>query len=186
MNDGTFFTLLPHPQAASLLPTVQLKGRVVRDSGSLLISYAVHGRLDELLLPERSVAPSRQQQLWQQTCFEFFAGPAGLCQYWEINLSPSGDWNVYAFNQYRTGMREETAVAALPFSIKQHAEAFQLELVFPLDALLPPTQPVELAASAVLQHRNGQLSYWAMTHCGPKPDFHHRENFIFCLSAAVA
>jgi hypothetical protein len=37
----------------------------------------------------------------------------------------------------------------------------------------------------VLQHRSGQLSYWAVTHCSPKPDFHLRENFICRLTDTV-
>jgi hypothetical protein len=174
------FTLLPHPQAG-LPPALRLIGSAARSSGGLLINYELRGRLEEILLPEPAAAPLRRDRLWQQSCFELFAAPAGSSQYWEVNLSPSGDWNVYAFDACRAGMREEAALAALQFRIRRQAESFRLELALPLNAVIPPTQPVELGVSAVLQSRSGQISCWALTHCGPKPDFHLKNSFILRL-----
>jgi hypothetical protein len=135
------------------------------------------------LLPEQTNQPARKDHLWQTTCFEFFVAPTGLPQYWEINLSPSADWNVYAFDDYRAGMREENAIASLPFTIQRQPTSFLLELAFPLANLIHPEQPIELAVSAVIQGCGGQRSFHALTDCAPQPDFHHRDSFILDLPA---
>ncbi|WP_417914690.1 DOMON-like domain-containing protein [Candidatus Electronema sp. JM] len=176
-------TLLPHPQTPAL-PAVQLTGTAARRSDGLLISYALCGTLEDILLPEQAAAPSRRDTLWQQTCFELFAAPAGSCRYWEINLSPAGDWNIYAFSACRTGMREEPSVIALPFRLERQPASLRLELFVPLDALVAQTELIELGITAVLQSRSGQMSYWALTHCASKPDFHLRESFILRLPPA--
>uniref|UniRef100_UPI004056A284 DOMON-like domain-containing protein n=1 Tax=Candidatus Electronema sp. TaxID=2698783 RepID=UPI004056A284 len=168
--------------ADRLTDGLQLTGSAARSYSGLLISWELRGRLKSILLPEQSAAPLRRDQLWQESCFEFFAAPTVSSQYWEINLSPSGDWNVYAFDEYRAGMREETALAALPFRIVRRTESLRLELVFSLDKIIPPEQPLALGISAVLRHRSGRSSYWALTHCGLKPDFHMRESFLLDFS----
>ncbi len=162
----------------SLSTGLELAVSAARSSSGLLFRCELRGTLEDVLLPEQAAAPSRRDQLWQQTCFELFVAPAGSPQYWEVNLSPSGDWNVYAFDAYREGMREEQAVTALPCRIERRAGFLTLECAFPLDRA--PEQPAEAAASAVIQGRNGQTSFWALRHCGPQPDFHRRESF--CLS----
>ena len=41
------------------------------------------------------------------TCFEAFLGLPGHTAYWEINLAANGDWNVYSFDDYRSGQQEQ-------------------------------------------------------------------------------
>ena len=43
----------------------------------------------------------------------------------------TGERNVYAFAKYRAGMREETALSALPFMVQQQAAYSRLALIFP-------------------------------------------------------
>lgn len=164
----------------SLTAGLELAVKAARSSDSLLLRYELRGCLEDIFLPEQTATPSRRDQLWQQTCFELFVAPVGLPQYWEVNLSPSGDWNVYAFDAYREGMREEQAITALPCRIERQFKALTLDFVVPLNNIIAPQQAVTLAASAVIQGCNGLLSYWALRHCGPQPDFHRRESF--CLS----
>ena len=55
----------------------------------------------------RESSKERQDNLWKHTCFEaFFARPDSE-QYWELNVAPSGHWNLYQFDGYRSGGREE-------------------------------------------------------------------------------
>jgi hypothetical protein len=160
---------------------MQLAGSLTRSSGSLLLQYELRGKLAQILLPEPAAAPSRRPDLWQSTCFEFFVAVKDSPHYWEVNLSPSGDWNVYAFAGYRAGMQEEPAFAALPFAVRRSPEGVQLAIAFALETIVSADQPVSLAVSAVIKDRNGRSSYWALTHCGPKPDFHLREGFVLTL-----
>jgi hypothetical protein len=176
------FTL--HPFTIDSFPTgFQISGTVTRSRGSLLISYELRGNLTKILLPERVQSPERKNNLWQATCFEFFVASTDSSCYWEINLSPSGDWNVYAFDDCRAGMRQETAFTSLPFKIERQSASILLELAFPLDTIIRPEQSVELAVSAVLQGSSSQFGYWALTHCGLTPDFHRRESLLLKLPA---
>ncbi len=172
------FDLQPWDNSAARF---QISGHASRSSVGLHLRYELRGKVAELLLPEPSAVPSRRDGLWQSTCFEFFIAAQGLPQYWEVNLSPSGDWNVYAFADYRAGMRQEAAVTALPFTFQQQADCCRLELDFPLAKLISPEQPAELAVSAVLHDRNGERSFHALAHCGSQPDFHHRASFLLTL-----
>ncbi|MCI5146759.1 MAG: hypothetical protein D3923_14845 [Candidatus Electrothrix sp. AR3] len=174
-----------HPfQKESLVAHLQIVGTLVRSTTDLQVSYELRGNLDSVCLPfahPTTTTPHRRNNLWQATCFEFFVAASGSPQYWEINLSPSGDWNVYAFTDYRHGMQEEEALTALPFTVRQQAECYRLELDFPLAQLIASDQSIEVAVSVILQGHNGQRSFYALTHCGSQPDFHQRESFLVRL-----
>ena len=74
-----------------------------------------------LLVPQARAGdpdgPQRRDGLWQHTCFEAFFGVLGSDDYWEFNLAPSGDWNVYRFAGYRAGQTPETAYGPLPLTV---------------------------------------------------------------------
>jgi hypothetical protein len=159
---------------------IKLTGALVRSITGLQIQYELSGNLDHLFLPAPSTTPARKDGLWQTTCFELFVAASGSSRYWEINLSPAGDWNVYVFTDYRQGMEEEAVITALPFTQFRNANRYQLTLDFPLADIIAPDKPVELALSAVLEI-NGQRAFYALTHCGPQPDFHNRESFLVQL-----
>ncbi len=101
--------------------------------------------------------------------------------YWEFNLSPAGPWNVFRLADYRQGLQEEPAFQTLPFTVHRQPEMLTVTLNVDLAAIIPPDRPLEVAISTVLQHQDGRLSYWALTHPGPEPDFHSREGFVIKL-----
>ncbi len=156
---------------------LQLTGTLIRNTTGLQIQYELSGNLDNILLPALNPMPVRKDGLWQATCFELFIAASGSPRYWEVNLSPSGDWNIYAFTGYRQGMEEETAISVLPFTQSRSVNRYQLALDFPLPNVIAPNQPLDIAISAVLEIK-GQRSFYALTHCGPQPDFHARESFL--------
>jgi hypothetical protein len=41
---------------------------------------------------------------------------------------------------------------------------------------------VVLALAAVIEDENARLSYWALKHASPKPDFHHPDAFVLELA----
>ncbi len=159
----------------------KISGSIARNSTKLHLCYELRGSMTELLVPTLSTAPSRRNGLWQNTCFEFFVATKDSLRYWEVNLSPSGDWNVYAFAGYRAGMHEESALITLPFAFQEQADCCCLDLDFPLAKLISPEQPVAVAISAVLQGKNGQQAFYALSHSGKQPDFHQRETFLISL-----
>ena len=37
---------------------------------------------------------------------------------------------------------------------------------------------IEVGVAAVIELAGGGLTYWALSHPGPQPDFHRRESFL--------
>ena len=179
MNDQSF-SLQPFPPAG-FLRSFKITGDIARHSNTLAIRYALLGHLTELVIPKSSDPPTRRNGLWEETCFEFFLGVKHSHRYWEFNLSPAGDWNVYRFEAYRQGMQEETAFALLPFSVQGQPDSLRLALELDLEKIVQPDQALEVAVSAVIKPRDGEVTYWALTHPRPQPDFHCRDSFIVDL-----
>jgi hypothetical protein len=119
-----------------------------------------------------------------QTKFEFFLALHECDRYWEFNLSPSGDWNIYRFDAYRQGMQTEMAFTSLPFQVLPKSDELLLSLDLDLGAIIQPEQVLKVAVSAVIKRKDGELIYWALTHPGPQADFHRRDSFIIELASA--
>ena len=74
----------------------QLRASIKRlDQGILALDYELVAPADQLIWPAAAASPERRDELWQSTCLELFIAKPNEPRYWEINLSPSGDWNVY-------------------------------------------------------------------------------------------
>jgi hypothetical protein len=178
--NGHQFSLGPFPSAEPL-PAATLTGMIARAGDSLSLRYELQGAFENISLPPPVNRPARRRGLWEGTCFELFLGLKDSPAYWEFNLSPAGDWNVYRFDDYREGMQEEAGLVSLPFSIRRGPGALQLALEVDLSRIIPPGQAVEAGISAVIRLRDGRRTYWALAHCAQKPDFHRRNSFILTL-----
>lgn len=182
------FALVPF-SACGIPAGLKLEGTVARRGGDLQLHYRLTGPLQGLLIPAPAASAERRDGLWQSTCFEAFLAEAGSDTYWELNLSPAGHWNLYRLNGYRQGLEPEAAVAALPLQLGPPEPAagalrqglLELQLELPLPPELACAGPLELAITAVLQQRDLSLSYWALAHPGPEPDFHRRDGFLLEL-----
>jgi hypothetical protein len=53
----------------------------------------------------------------------------------------------------------------------------ELRLHWNLPAELAAAAELELGASAVIEHLDGKISYWALNHPALQADFHHRQSF---------
>ncbi|MCB1190513.1 MAG: DOMON-like domain-containing protein [Leptospiraceae bacterium] len=133
-------------------------------------------------IPIENKKPSRRDNLWQETCFEFFLKVKNQPSYWEFNLSPSRHWNVYHFSNYRKNGREETYFTFLPFVVKQQNISMELTLNIDLGSLILFSQTLEVAISKVTKFKDNGLEYWALHHPKKeKPDFHSPESFLMEL-----
>ncbi|MEH2347711.1 MAG: DOMON-like domain-containing protein [Nostoc sp.] len=179
MNEQTF-SLQPFPSNESP-PNFKISGNIARNGNKLAIRYMLEGDLKEIAIFPPSNTPSRKHELWKNTCFEFFLGIKNSAQYWEFNLSPAGHWNVYRLDRYRQGMQEETAFKNLAFNVQNQADGLALGLDVDLDKIVSVNQVIEVAITTVIKHRDGEVTYWALTHRGAKADFHLRDSFIIEL-----
>lgn len=179
------FDLQPFPSKKHL-QNLQITGNIERNSNRLIVGYVVRGDLKQIAIAKRAVrriatpsnTPARKHELWEETCFEFFLGIKNYPQYWEFNLSPAGDWNVYHFDGYRQGMQEEIAFTTLPFSVDNQADSLTISIDVDLDKIVAEEQLLDVAITTVIKQKNGDVSYWALTHRGAEADFHLRESFV--------
>ncbi|MFZ1983049.1 MAG: DOMON-like domain-containing protein [Desulfatitalea sp.] len=157
-----------------------ITGWVGREHDTLTLDYRLQGPLNRLRIAPKAQMPLRSPDLWKETCFECFLRTAPEV-YWEVNLSPAGHWNVYRFDAYRQGMREEQAFAALPVEVSTKKDAFRLTAAVDLSAIDPTHGPLKVALGAVMRTVDDQISYWALAHPGLQPDFHHPKSFLLAL-----
>jgi hypothetical protein len=171
------FSLIPFP-SGGIPPEVEITGDIGRQGNELSISYVLLGPLSKLAVPAAAKVATRRKSLWKETCFEFFIAAGDADRYWEFNLSPAGHWNVYRFLSYRQGMQEEPAFTSLPLTIRAKPSALELSLVIDLGKIIPTGSTLIVGAGAIIKTARGRRSYWALTHCGPRPDFHLRDSFV--------
>jgi hypothetical protein len=174
------FALQPFPTASNVLH-IEINGRVNRKDDILSIEYQLFGDLNAISIAPPASTPSRQFHLWEATCFEFFIGIPGDANYWEFNLSPSGNWAVFALNDYRQGLRDELAFASLPFKVDRYPNYITLSIEFDLSELILAEQDLEMSVTTVIKSSQDELSYWAINHRGKEADFHLRDSFSIKL-----
>ena len=175
------FKLIPFP--APDIPAVSMTGTISLEGELLSLHYSLSGSIENVMLPPISSNPSRQDELWTSTCFEFFLAIKDQPGYWEFNLSSSGDWNVYRMEAYRRiGFREEAAISQLPFEFQKSSEGYSLDISVDLTPLLAPAHVLQMGVTAILQTYDGGETYWALSHPALQPDFHAREGFILLLA----
>ena len=148
------------------------------DESELIIQFVVVGAINRLKIPPSSDAPQRITGLWEMTCFECFVGSLGQENYWEINLSPSGDWNVFRLDGYRENLREEPMIKALLFGVERRSDRMSIDVTLDIQKLGLCRDTIELSATSVLEEITGDISYWAVAHTGTTADFHLRKSFV--------
>jgi hypothetical protein len=167
-----------HPDSRCVAAT-QVEVEIARPRpGSLILSYAVSGRISDLRMPP-IVAAAPTDELWRHTCFEAFVRPSAGPGYYEFNFSPSTQWAAYRFDSYRGGMRIATEIGAPRIEARSSAETYTLQAALEFDGL---SSPLHLGLSAVLEETNGRKSYWALAHPPGKADFHHADCFTLEFS----
>lgn len=169
------FSLIPF--AAPVKGIGGVSTTISLQNGFLVITYRVTGDIESISMPLPLAPPVRRDGLWKGSCCECFVQGVGRDDYHEMNLSPNGDWNVYHFTRYRTGMVEESAIESIESTISIERKRATIRCRLPLNDCHTRTSSVQVGISCVLLHRSGTLSYWALTHPGPKPDFHDARAF---------
>lgn len=142
---------------------------------ALTVQFAVLGDIGALRIPPSGMN-ERTDGLWKHTCFEAFVWCGRGDAYSEFNLSPSGQWAAYAFDDYREGMRplDVTAPRIVTSTIE---ERFEIEATLSID----DDRNWQIKPTAVIETNDGRLSYWAFEHPTGKPDFHHRSGYGYAI-----
>jgi hypothetical protein len=118
----------------------------------------------------------RKDELWKQTCLEFFVKKMNHKNYFEFNVSPEGRWNLYRFTDYRSPIEIEEAITKTNLSFELENDWKILGIELDLNPLFKPGDSLLFSFSAVIK-QGETVSYWAHKHSAEKPDFHHVNNF---------
>jgi hypothetical protein len=155
----------------------------------LLLRYHIRAQIATLRVPMPE-PPAPAEGLWQHLCLEAFIGAgADESRYHEFNFSPSGRWAAFVFNAPRVRDAARPTLAIQPrLQLDQTSSALTLTAALPLTALPPLKRAAgwQVGLSAVIETVDGVLSYWALTHPSPQPDFHQRAGWTLQLSPLIA
>ena len=180
-----------------------------RGGRRIQLRYVASGNIRAVELPHHVTQKQRADDLWRHTCFEAFVRVGESESYHEFNLAPSGAWSCYRLQGYREGLQAEKHVGApgiqtylrerpldpehrngleeAGMDSLQRFEAPFFMLTGTLDmeeTRLPLDVAWHLGLSAVIEERNGAMSYWALSHPPGDPDFHHHDCFALELPPA--
>ena len=160
-------------------PDWLLKARLKRVSHRCLaLDYELVAPAAEVIWPTASISPQRRDELWLSTCLELFIAPPAGQPYWEINLSPTGDWNLYQLDDYRQGLKPDPDIEPINIRSNSAADHHQLQAMLQVPPALLKAPKLQANLCAVLQHVNNTNSYWAVCHPGHEADFHARAGFV--------
>ena len=154
------------------------------DGRYFVINFQVFGDVDCIAWHEQ-VREGRADDLWRHSCFEAFIGGEGSPGYVELNLAPARQWALYAFEGYRSGMRnaDDASIARVEFFRRDlSVPRIEMQVLLELPARYA-ARDWEMNLSAVIEELDGTKSYWALAHAPGPPDFHNRDCFIATLPA---
>ena len=162
----------PEPPAAYAISVTLMKS-----NEEISAEFQLLGDTTSIRWPQPVAQAQPGHELWKHTCFELFRAQPNSPEYWEYNFSPSRQWAIYAFKDYRQAAPlsvTNTPIIELP---QLSDTAFTLQVRFNLE---PPlhNKSLIIGVSAVIETIDDQRHYYALKHCSDKPDFHLRESFI--------
>ncbi|MFZ3194564.1 MAG: DOMON-like domain-containing protein [Moraxellaceae bacterium] len=156
----------------------------IRQLGNLSwqLTYQLNDPKQQIFWPEKQSVLSRQDYLWESTCFELFVQAVVSSEYLELNFSPTLQWNAYSFDEYRSPAqmppRRDDRLRVLSVAV----DARQLVAVIDLSECFVAGQALQVGLTCVLKDQAGQCSYWALQH-GGQPDFHRASDWLIQLDA---
>ena len=181
-------SLVPFSNQEPLPVTIQCSGKMIKDHG-IDLCFEITGDVSQIDFESTKSSPQRMDNLWQKTCFEVFIKSDNSASYWEYNMSPSKDWAIYGFTDYREGKFDELSIEDLPIQTMQQETLFTLQcfIVFPRALLNEKLnenlhKKLKIGLSTVIQNSNGDIYYYALHHSKMEADFHDERSFTIEVS----
>jgi hypothetical protein len=148
----------------------------------LRFRFTVAGDLARLRVPAFR-EPRVGVELWRRTCFEAFIAVDGAASYHELNISPSGEWALMAFADYREKAPLACGVPAPEIAVRVTARCLEVDVLIAPACLSPghASARLRLALATIVEETGGAVSYWSLHHPAGHPDFHHPSAFVVRL-----
>jgi len=141
----------------------------------LSLSFSLEGGLEDYLFP--AVCKNKKaNELWKATCFELFLASSNEEAYYELNVSPSLEWNFYSLPTYRAEVKE---VENVSLNINTFKKENTYEINMTLESDILDFESFDTCnMTAILLTKNRERTFWSLKPMGDVPDFHNKEFFI--------
>lgn len=157
--------------------SIALKGDIQRLGADLRVKFELSDPTHALgSFPRFNLTGSqisRDDGLWNETCFEMFLKPTGQKTYYEFNFSLKPAWNQYVFQDYRIPQPPTQSDTFRLRQMRWDGHILQVDLYS-----LTPIANFDASLTAVLKETSGNKHYLALAHKGTRADFHLSESFI--------
>lgn len=144
------------------------------------LSFTVSGKTEDINLPPPLDQHRREDKLWQSTCFELFISQNDRPGYYELNFSPSANWQSYYFSQYRTDRHEAQDLTLLKSQVSNEPNKLHINLELAFVSRNIDTRHLNFGVSAILHDQSGDYHYYSLGH-PPKADFHDKKYHLISL-----
>ena len=141
----------------------------------LKLNYQIVGDLSNYHFPQNS-KQQRADELWLDSCFELFISHPHKNEYWEINISPSTEWNIYHFTSYKEDMRVSNIISTP--TIKSYRYEHEYKLSF--ETIIQKENFDKLLLinlCVILLDKKGVRNFYSMDRREGSPNFHDRACF---------
>lgn len=140
-----------------------------RKSHTLILRYQVDPADIRWPTPKSN---ERAYELWKHTCFELFLKEPKSQDYIELNFSPSGQWDCYIFDSYRSPQPPKRYSECQVKFLKQELGIIEVEVK--LEEM--PTLLIGNATAVITD--STQTNYFAYQHAKDKADFHDQSALV--------
>ena len=162
---------------------IQLVGALEAPSvGIIKLGFWVNDPNQSIIWNLPAAGQPRRDFLWERTCFELFIGVKDEDFYREINLSDSGEWQAYQFEEYRYPEYMPPVPAQDIELVALQRTKFGLTATVDINPFLHQRQvkikDVFIGLSAVIATPQKQ-HFFAMQHSGRQADFHNKRDWLY-------
>ena len=153
-----------------------IKASIELQNSQLKLNYQIVDKIFKYHFPKQT-KQQRVDNLWLDTCFELFIANRGKEEYWEINISPSTEWNSYHFTKYKEGMRESNLFSTPQIETSGSETRYRLsfETTIQKGILI---KELEINISIILLDRDGKRNFYSINRRDDYPDFHDRLGWV--------
>jgi hypothetical protein len=163
-------------------PRINLVSEIHSNDESIFVSYRIDQGFELVDTGNSTPNKNRILKLWEKTCFELFIKNENG-SYIEFNFSPNFEWNCFYFQKKGDSLSElkEMQMPELDILLsKDHFLLFaKIKKEFFPEGFFDRKQTLNVGISSVIKDNAKSLSYWALTHCDSRPNFHHFDSFIY-------
>ena len=163
-------------------PRINLVSEINSNDESIFVSYRIDQGFELVDTGNSTPNKNRILKLWEKTCFELFIKNESD-SYVEFNFSPNFEWNCFYFQRKGDSLCEHKEMQMPELDILLSRDNFLLfakikKEFFP-KGFFDEKQTYSVGVSSVIKDNEKNLSYWALTHCDSRPNFHHFDSFIY-------